>query len=176
MAVKPSHLAIGRVVSVHGIRGELSVHPLTDHEERFAPGATIYLSRTPEGDEGLTSFSVASARRHKGKILLRLDRIDDRTQAEWYVGAYLVVRYEEAEARRAEDEFFLHALVGREVRSEEGERVGTVADVVETGGAALLEIEGSWSGRRMLPFVREFVRAIQDDAVIVALPEGWEEL
>jgi ribosomal 30S subunit maturation factor RimM len=54
--------------------------------------------------------------------------------------------------------------------------VGVVAEVVETDGHPLLEIEGAWRGRRMLPFVREFVKQIQDDAVIVAPPPGWEEL
>jgi 16S rRNA processing protein RimM len=176
MGEKPRHLAIGQIVQAHGLRGELSVLALTEHDERFAPGAKVHLSRTPEGDEGLTQFTIVSARRHKERVLLLLERIDDRTQAEWYVGAYLVIPYEEAEAVRDEDEFFLHALVGREVRSEHGERLGTVIDVLETGGAALLEIEGDWAGRRMLPFVKEFVRAVEKDAVVVTPPEGWEEI
>lgn len=176
MAEKPPHVAIGRVVQAHGIRGELAVFPLTEQDERFAPGIIVHLSRTPEGEEGLTPFRVTSSRRHKGNVLLGLDRIEDRTQAEWYIGAYLVIPYEEAESARAEDEFFIHALVGREVRTEAGERLGVVAGVVETGAAALLEIEGDWTGRKMLPFVKEFVLAVEDEAVIVVPPEGWEEL
>src|SRR5919106_1968478 len=124
MGAKPGHLAIGQVVQAHGIRGELSVVPLTEQIARFDAGATVYLSPSPEGDEGLTPFTVVSARRHKGRVLLQLERIDDRTQAEWYVGAYIVIPYEVAEAARDENEFFLHALVGREVRTEDGERLG----------------------------------------------------
>ena len=169
-------MAIGKIVQAHGIRGELVVFPLTEREDRFGPGDTLYLSPTAEGDEGLTPFTIASSRRHKGRFLVRLDRIDDRAQAEAHIGGYFVIPYEEAEASRAADEFFFHALVGREVRSEAGERLGVVAEVVETGGHPLLEIEGAWHGRRMLPFVREFVKEIQDDAVIVAPPAGWEEL
>ena len=176
MAERPGYLAIGRIVQAHGIKGELVVFPLTEREDRFEPGDTLYLSPTAEGDEGLTPFTIASSRRHKGRFLVGLDRIDDRSQAEEHVGGYFVIPYEKAEASRAEDEFFFHALVGREVRSEAGERLGVVAEVVETGGHPLLEIEGAWRGRRMLPFVREFVKQIQDDAVIVTPPLGWEEL
>jgi 16S rRNA processing protein RimM len=176
LARPPTHVAIGHITQAHGIKGELSVLALTENDERFAPGVMVSLSRTPEGDEGLTPFRILSARRHKGRVLLQLERIDDRTQAEWYVGAYLVIPYEEAEAVRAENEFFLHALVGREVRSENGQRLGTVTDVVETGAAALLEIEGDWRGSKLLPFVKEFVRAVDDAAVVVAPPEGWEEV
>lgn len=175
MAERPGYLAIGRIVQPHGIKGELVVFPLTEREDRFEPGDTLYLSPTAEGDQGLTPFTIASSRRHKGRFLVGLERVEDRSQAEEHVGGYFVIPYEEAEASRAEDEFFFHALVGREVRSEAGERLGVVAEVVETGGHPLLEIEGAWRGRRMLPFVREFVK-IQDDAVIVTPPPGWEEL
>jgi 16S rRNA processing protein RimM len=176
VAEKPRHVAIGKVVQAHGILGELAVFPFTERDDRFAVGVAASLSRTADGGEGLTPLTITSSRPHKGRRLLKLDKVDDRTQAEWYVGAYLVIPYEEAEAARGADEFFLHALVGREVRSEAGARLGVVAEVVETGGHPLLEIEGSWPGRRMLPFVKAFVRAIEPDAVVVAPPEGWEEL
>lgn len=175
MTERPGYLAIGRIVQAHGIKGELVVFPFTERADRFEPGDTLYLSPTAEGDEGLTPFTIVSSRRHKSRFLVQLERIDDRSHAEEHVGAYFVIPYEEAEASRAADEFFFHALVGREVRSKAGERLGVVAEIVETGGHPLLEIEGAWPGRRMLPFVKEFVK-IQDDAVIVTPPPGWEEL
>ena len=172
----PRHVAIGKIVQAHGIKGELSVFPLTEREERFAAGGTVYLSRTAEGEEGLTPFGVVSSRRHHDRFLIKLEKIDDRTQAEWYAGAFLVIPWEEAESAREEGEFFLHALVGREVRNEEGARLGVVADIVETGAHPLLEIAMEKGGRRMLPFVREFVRSVEEGVVVVAPPAGWEEL
>jgi len=173
---RPRYLAIGRIVQPHGIKGELVVFPLTEREDRFEAGGTVFLSATAEGDERLTPFAIVSSRRHKGRHLLALEGVADRTQAESFVGAYLVTPYEEAESTREPDEFFLHALVGREVRTEAGERLGVVAEVVETASHPLLEIEGAWPGRRLLPFVKEFVRKVEDEAVTVAPPEGWEEL
>ena len=176
MADHPRHVAIGKIVQAHGIKGELVVFPLTERAERFAAGETVYLSRTAEGDEGLTPFVIASSRPHRGRFLVHLEKIEDRTQAEWYAGAFLVIPWEQAESVREEGEFFLYALVGREVRSETGERLGVVADVVETGAQPLLEIAVAGNGRRMLPFVKEFVRAVEERTVVVAPPEGWEEI
>ncbi len=176
MARAPRHVAIGKIVQAHGIKGELVVFPLTERTERFGAGGTVYLSRTPDGDEGLAPFRIEASRPHKERFLVRLEKIDDRTQAEWYAGAYLVIPFEEAEAARGEGEFFLHALVGREVRTEEGQRLGTVADVIETGAQPLLEVAVEKNGRRMLPFVKEFVTAVEDDAVVVRPPAGWEEI
>ena len=172
----PHHVAIGKIVQAHGIKGELTVFPLTEREERFAAGGTVLLSRTAEGEEGLTPFAIEASRRHRDRFLVKLEKIDDRTQAEWYAGAFLVIPWEEAESAREEGEFFLHMLVGREVRSEDGTRLGIVADVVETAGRPLLEIAMEKGSRRMLPFVKEFVRSVEEGVVIVAPPAGWEEL
>lgn len=173
---EPGYLAIGRIVQAHGIKGEVVVFPLTGREDRFEPGDTLHLSRAANGDERPTPTTIVSSRRHKERFLIRLEGIESRTQAEARVGEYLVIPYTEAEASRAPDEYFLYSLVGREVRNETGERLGVVAEVVETDGHALLEVEGSWPGRRMLPFVKEFVKEIQDGALIVAPPAGWEEI
>lgn len=151
--------------------------PLTEHGERFAEGTTVLLSGTPEGERGTVPATVLGSRLHKGRRLLRLDRIEDRTTAEQRAGWYLVIPREEADEARAEDEHFLHALVGRAVRTAEGSELGGVIDVVETNGPPLLEIgRPGEPRRRLLPFVRAFVREVTDEVVVVEPPEGWEEL
>ncbi len=176
MATHPRHVAIGKVVQAHGIKGELVVFPLTERTERFDAGHTVHLSPTADGDEGLTPFVIAASRAHRGRFLVQLEKIEDRTQAEWYAGSFLVIPWSDAESVREEGEFFLHALVGREVRSETGERLGVVADIVETGGHPLLEITVADRRRRLLPFVKEFVRSVEEKALVVTPPEGWEEI
>jgi 16S rRNA processing protein RimM len=170
------HLAVGRIVKPHGIRGELAVFPLTENAARFEPGAGLFLSSSPEGDRGLVPVTVVAARLHQGRWLLTLDRIGDRAHAERHVGSYLVVPLEEAEAAREEGEWFLHSLVGRAVVDGSGESLGEVLDVVETAAAPMLEIGGSGNARRLLPFVREFVTRVEEDRIVVAPPAGWRDL
>ena len=176
MAAPPTHVAIGRIVQAHGIRGEVSVFPLTEEDARLAAGATVYLSPTPKGDEGLTPGTVVSSRRHKGRFLLTLEGIGDRSAAKASAGLYLLIPYEDAAQARGEGEFFLHELVGREVRDESGERLGVVADVLETAGPPVIEIEGPGRARRMLPFVSQFIRSVEPDLLVVRPPEGWGEI
>ena len=92
---------------------------------------------------GIVPVRVESARVHQGRWLLTLDRIGDRTGAEQHAGSYLVIPAAEAEAARAEGEWFLHALVGRAVVSN-GEPLGRVLDVpdVEARRVALPVGEG----------------------------------
>ena len=172
----PGHLAVGRIVKPHGIRGEVTVFPLTENAARFESGVTLYLSPTPEGDRGLLAVVVEGSRLHQGRWLLTLDRIVDRSHAEQHVGSYLVVPREEAESARAEDEWFLHALVGRWVEDRSGESLGSVVDVIETAGPPMLEIGEPGQPRRLLPFVKEFVTSVEEERIVVAPPEGWREL
>ncbi len=176
MADAPEYLAIGRLIRPHGIRGEALIHPLTEEESRFDEGAVIVLSATAEGDAETEPATIQASRVHKGKRLLKLDRFLDREAVEARVGWYLIVSYAEAEAARAEDEFFLHALVGREVRTEDGRRLGDVTDILDSDGPPLLEFGEPGSKRRLLPFVKEFVAEVTDEAVVVTPPAGWEEI
>lgn len=173
---KSSHMAIGCIVKAHGIKGEVVVFPLTPHLERFDPGRDVLLSSTPEGDRGVSAATVRSRRDHKGRVLVGLEGIENRTEAERHLGAYLVIPRGEADRSREEGEFYLHDLVGRSVRTEDGQIAGEVIDLLETQGAMMLEIGRRGEPSRLLPFVREFVKKVEDEAVIVAPPPGWEEL
>ncbi|MGH7563155.1 MAG: ribosome maturation factor RimM [Gemmatimonadota bacterium] len=168
-------MAIGRLVKAHGIRGEVTVFPLTGHPERFAAGQHVLLSRTPQGGGGVPVLIEAS-RAHAGRYLLKMDCIENRSVAEQAVGQFLVIPRADAERAREEGEFFLYALVGREVRTAEGRLLGEIVDVLEPGGAAVLEIGDAAGARRLLPFVREFVREVGEETIVVDPPEGWEEL
>lgn len=176
MVPAPEYVAIGKIVKPHGVRGAALVFSFTEHEERFAVGETVYLSPTPEGNRDVRSVTVTSSRVHKGRQLIELDRFEDRTQVEQRVGWYLVIPWEQADAAREPDEFFVHALVGHEVRSEVGERLGEVSEVHMTDGPPLLEIRAEDGRRRLLPFVREFVHGVEDEVVLVEPPAGWEEI
>ncbi|HUP19488.1 MAG TPA: ribosome maturation factor RimM [Gemmatimonadota bacterium] len=176
MAGAPEHLAVGRIVSPHGLRGEALVFLLSEEESRFAEGARLHLSPTPEGEGGMVEVTIEASRPHKGKRILKLDRFADRTMVERRVGWYLVVPYEAAEAERADDEFFLHALMGRDVRTADGRLLGQVTDILDSDGPPLLEFGQVGGGRRLLPFVKEFVAEVTDQAVVVTPPDGWEEI
>lgn len=169
------YVAVGKIVKPHGVKGEALVYPLTDHLERFAVGQRLLLSPTPEGDRQRFEVEVEESRTHKGRRLLKLDRFVDREMVEQRAGWYLVIPFEDAETAREPDEFFLHALTGREVVGEDGTAHGEITDVLAGEGPPLIEVTGGGT-RRYLPFVSEFVTEVTDERVTVRPPEGWEEL
>src|SRR5512139_3623415 len=72
------YLTVGRIVGAHGVRGEVKVVLLTDYPERFRPGARLFL----ELETGVAPVEIASARPHKGMMLVKLTSYSDRNAAE----------------------------------------------------------------------------------------------
>src|SRR5260221_11079540 len=96
----PERLVVGRVAKAHGINGEVSIEVLSDAPDRFAVGACVFA-----GDRSLT---VATARDHNGRLLVRFDGVPDRTGAEALRGAELTIPADEAHALNDEWSFYPH--------------------------------------------------------------------
>lgn len=168
------YIAVGRIARAHGIRGEVAIEPMTGEEERFAVGAELRLARDP-GADGIPVV-VESSRHHKGRPLVKLDRIEDRTHAEQRVGYLLFVPQEIVLEARREGEFFEHELVGAEVRLADERRIGVVTALIASEGPLLMEIREPEGRLRYLPFVEAFVREVSADRIVIDPPVGWEEL
>jgi 16S rRNA processing protein RimM len=175
----PSHLVVGFLNRPHGIEGEISVTPLTDHPESvFAPGVVLSLghAQSDEPDPDLPPMRVEAVRPHRNGLLIRFGGVDDRTQADLLSGRYLFRSIDELEPL-AEGEIFHHQLLGMSVVTVEGREVGRVSQVYELHPAELLEVEGS-EGHVMVPFTREIVVEVDVDEgrLVIDPPEGLLDL
>ena len=73
----PELLEVGRIVRVHGLRGEVVVDLTSNVEERLAKGAQLFTD-----PDGASSITIVSAKPHQGRWLVRLDGVGDRNAAE----------------------------------------------------------------------------------------------
>ncbi|MCZ7554972.1 MAG: ribosome maturation factor RimM [Bacteroidia bacterium] len=117
---------IGVITGVHGIRGTVTVLSYSDIPGRFERLKLVRVGATPESTRSLEVHSVDE---HKNRILLTFEEIPDRTQAEKLKGLNLYVTEEEM-AEAPEGRYFIHDLIGCEVVTVQGERKGSVRDVM----------------------------------------------
>lgn len=164
-------VAIGRIVKAHGIRGELAVEVRTDSpEERFAAGAVL-TGQTPDG--AVRELTVATARAHGGRLLVRFAEVTDRTAAEDLRGAILLVDTDDLPELEDPDEFYDHELEGLRAELKDGTPVGTVREVVHSPGGSLLAVDRS--GHEVLvPFVAAIVPEVDvaGGKIVLDPPEG----
>ncbi|WP_433799371.1 ribosome maturation factor RimM [Actinomycetospora sp. CA-084318] len=163
----PSDLrVVGRVVKVHGLRGELVVEPSTDEvEARFAPGSRLRLS-----DGGF--LTVIGARWHSGRLLVAAEEVPDRDAAERLRRATLSAPPSES-APDDPDEFHDHQLEGLRAELADGTVVGTITAVDHGAGGELLVIDRDGS-ELLVPFVRAIVPTVDvaGGRVVLDPPDG----
>lgn len=168
-------LVIGRVAKAHGIRGELVVEVRTDAPElRFADG-TVLTARHPK-QRSTTQYTVAASRNHSGRLLLRLDGVNDKTVADTLRGSLFVIDSAQTQPSDDPDEFYDHELEGLAARLPDGTEIGAVREVIHSlGGGEMLAVHSGDVGRELLiPFVTAIVPVVDVAGGFVTIdpPDG----
>lgn len=175
----PGFLAVGHLKRAHGILGELFVEALTDHPEgTFAPGVVLRVGDASglEPDPALPPLRVVSARPHKGGFIAEFGGVESRSEAEALRGRYLLRATSELEAPEP-GEYWQHELLGLEVVTVRGLRLGTVRVLYELAPADLLEVVDA-DREYLIPFREGIVVEVDLDGgrVVVDPPEGLLDL
>ncbi|WP_278312809.1 ribosome maturation factor RimM [Lolliginicoccus levis] len=170
-------LVIGRVARSHGVKGELVVEVRTDApEERFVPGLELRGRR--ERERATRPFVIESVREHSGRLLVRLEGVQDRDMADELRGTMFVI--DSADIPPADDDsYYDHELEGlRAFLAASGEELGTVREVLHTAAGELLAITTTDGKEVLVPFVTEIVPGIDlaGGRITIAPPDGLLEL
>ena len=152
----PAFVLIGRVIKPHGVRGDVLVEAFTAVPERFIQLKTVYMSKK----EGQTPIliDVVSAHLKGPRVLLKFAGYSSRDDADALRGQLLQVPFEET-IPLDEGEFFIFELPGMTVKTDEGELLGTVSDVIQTGANDVFVVNGE-RGEVLIPDTEEVVLKI----------------
>jgi len=156
---------------------------------RLVPQGIDQLGQTPSvlvGHAGspLEAFEVEEYTVYSGKVVLKLRGVDTADRAGELVGKDILLPCNRL-VDLPEGTYYIFELVGLTVETAAGRRLGTVKNIVETGGTPLLAIvphETLWMGGEereiLLPVARSICRTIDARAgrIIVEPPEGLLEL
>ena len=164
-------VVVGRVAKAHGITGELAVDVRTDSPEmRFALGAKMQ-AKLRDGTS--RSLTVAAARPHAGRLLVRFEEVLTRDVAEALRGTLLLGSTDDLPPTDDPDEFYDHELEGLDAQLTDGTSIGTVKEILHSAAGELLVVNRP-KGEALIPFVREIVPTVDvaGGRVVIDPPEG----
>lgn len=155
-------LEAGRLVTTHGVRGELKLLPFTDDAAFLLPFRTLYAA---DGKP----WSVRSSRVQGNCLLLKLAGIDAIEDAAPLIHQTLYFRRDDP-AIPAQT-VFISDLIGLPVYSG-GAEIGRIADVLQMPGSDVYVVRGE--REYMIPAVPAFVDKVklEEGRVNVRLIEG----
>ncbi|HCR03639.1 MAG TPA: ribosome maturation factor RimM [Gemmatimonadetes bacterium] len=172
---EPVFLIVGYVGKPHGNRGDLLVQLLTDYpNDLFVPGM-ILRPGDAEGqgpDPRLPALQVEEACPFKKGWLISFKGVENRTAADFLRGRYLMAERRQLPAL-AEGEVFYHQLLGMEVVTTHGVRLGKISEVYELLPADLLEVRTE-QGTVLVPFLDLIVRNVDvaGRRLVIDPPDG----
>lgn len=165
---------IGRVTGAHALRGEVKIRPYSGEPDSLRNYARLLLAK--EDDEAApVPHKVVRVRMQKDCALVQLEDCRSRTEAELLARAAVYVE-RDALPELEEDEFYLHDLTGRQMKTAEGQLIGTIAGLLLGGGQDIAQVNGTDGQEYLIPLVPEFIVAVEAEAVIVSLPPGLLEI
>lgn len=163
---REGYVAVGWIRAPRGLGGELKVDSLTDFPQRFAPGAILWIGEVP--------YAVRRARPHLRTLLLELEGIDTREQAETLRDLLLELPESEL-APLEEHQYYRFQILGIEVTDLEGKPLGRIEDVLDTGANDVYIVRDD-EGDLLVPAIDTVVKEVDVEGrrMVVELPKGLE--
>lgn len=166
-------MRVGVISSTHGVRGEVKVYPTTDDPARFQQLQKVLLDT---GKEYL-SLEIDGVRFFKNLVILKFRGYDSIEAVERYKGMDLYVSREDA-VPLAENENFIADLIGMEVCTDEGQTLGELSDVLETGANDVYVVKTPEGKEILLPAIRDCILDVnvEEKRMLVHVLEGLLDL
>ena len=139
------YVALGYISAIHGIKGWVKIHSWTRPMEAILDYQPWLL-----GEEQKSVKIIDGRRQGKGLAAL-LPGMGDREQAMSLVGQQIAVKRDQMPAT-GKDEYYWSDLEGLEVHNLNGEILGRVDRLMETGANDVLVIRGE--REHLVPFVQ----------------------
>lgn len=160
-------VCLGKIVGVHGIKGEVKVKSYTAQDKDIA----AYGELTDKKQERIFSLKVIG--HSKDLLRIKIKGIDDRTTAETLIGTELYASRGTLPELKVQDVYYETDLVGLKVLDEQKHEVAKVVGFYNFGAGEILEIKLKSGQTEMLPFNASYVPEINLDEgyIIVASTE-----
>jgi 16S rRNA processing protein RimM len=161
-------IEIGRVVDAWGVKGWIKVQPFASDPQALFSSRRWFVKPPEEADirqygtKPAASFppllKVTEAKEHGGVVVAQVKEVSDRNAAEALRGARIFVGRSSFPTADA-DEYYWVDLIGLVVVNRQGQALGTVVGLLDTGPHSVLRIQPAEpkAEERLVPFVAAYV-------------------
>lgn len=165
-------LEVGKIINTHGIRGELKVVTWTDSPKVFE-NLDFVMAKTKGGEVRL---DIKGVKYQKNNIILKVMQIDSIEDAEKYKNAILFADRNSL-GTLPEGLYYIADLLGCEVFTFGGEKIGVLVDVFKAGSNDVYDISRQGKKNLLVPIIAETEKTvdIKNKKIVLTIPEGLED-
>ena len=165
------YMLVGTVTRSHGLKGELKIAPHARPPEHFNNYSRAALVAV---DGRMTEqLAITACRVQKSRVILKLDTIDTKNEADLTIEMGVLVDIEEAQT--GEHGAAHHPLQGLAVWTVDDILIGEVEAIGGSGAQELL-IVSDGAREYLIPLVKEIVVSADEARLVIDPPNGLLEL
>lgn len=163
------YIKVGKIVNTHGVKGYIKCIPLTDDLERFEELEYVYTEKDN------IKRTIDDVWYQKGLVCLKLKDIDDMDKAESFKDTYISIVEDQLRVL-PENSYYLFDLEGMDVYSNNGDYIGKISEVYQTGANDVYEVKNNINSY-LIPAIKDVVKSVnvQDKKMIINVIEGLLE-
>ena len=165
-----NYLRIGKIISTHGIKGEVKVYPFTDDIKRFDDLKKFYLSDSENADDSEFTheefYEAEGSKYIKNTAIIKIKNYNLIEQSINLIGKSIYVLREDA-VKLLSGEYFVIDLIGSSVY-EDDVKIGIVKDIMRTKASSILVVD---NGKKevLIPFINEFIKSVDIEKSIIQI-------
>jgi 16S rRNA processing protein RimM len=146
---KNDYLNAGQISGVFGVKGYVKVFSLTQPRENILKYSPWLLKKNGQSKE----VNVLSGQRQGSNVVAELENIIDRDAAQALMGWDILISRQSLPKAKP-GEYYWTDLVGLEVETAEGIKLGVVDHLIETGANdVMVVVDGE--AERLIPFLQQ---------------------
>jgi len=143
---EPLYLSVGFLRRPHGLQGEIIMDLHTDFPERMKNGRKLFV-----GDEH-KPMTLTSVRPHQSGLLVKFKGVETSEDARLYRNQWVFIKAKDAPPL-PEGQIYQYELIGFKVINEEGNSLGELVEILETGANDVYIVRDDSGKEILLPAI-----------------------
>lgn len=164
---EPAFLVLGKLRRAHGVLGEIAMEVYTRMLELLDPQCVVYIGEEHQ------PYTIEKTRWKQDLLLIKFSEVDDRTSVTTLTNELLYVRSDDLPPV-SDDEYYFHDLIGLEVFNTNGDYIGVIEEILETGANDVFLVRDEAGNEVLIADVEEYILEIDlDEEKMIVSPIEW---
>lgn len=161
---------VGEIINTQGIKGEVKVKRITDFEERFHVGSTVYVQMDKNDVKPLR---IERFRTHKRHDIIKFEGYDSINDVEHFKGKKLYIKEDQLTELEA-GEYYYHEIIGCKMYTLEGAYIGEIESILSPGANDVWVVKDEHGKELLIPYIDPVVKKVdvKNKLVHIEVMEG----
>lgn len=163
-------IEVGKIINTHGLRGEVKAAAWTDTPDVFEDLERVYAKKE-------IPLTIRRVKYQKNNLILQFAELSTIEEAEALKNTILYADRADL-GELPEGVYYIADLIGMTVQDEDGEKLGTIKEVLQTGANDVYVVRREEKKDLLIPVIEDAVKGVdlEKRTVTVTLLDGLEDL